>query len=202
MTNDTPQDAETILREIHTMVTKLNENAPSEPPASGPRRKPGPNIVSGDILRSVVENQPISTGDIKEETGQNSTTPLHRLYCSFLVNRKKTAGQQGYVYTATTWGEQVVESWDQQQDLTVTEPSPDPWDESDLPRVKWHIVKSISNIDNATSAKVMADLEGLDAPESSISGMMSMLFNDGYTDRTPDTPYVYWLTDSGKAQLE
>jgi len=179
-----------------------------------PRLGIDPDSVRWDVLEYVKNNPRCTVEDCKEAAGSSASRTLTTLYYSYMINR--SGSRRRYVYTITSLGERVLSNpGGEQQNTTnqgvdaVGKTEPDPWEwYDDMRRVDYHALRALRDTDGHPTTKDMNDLylEYSDAtPQegtTAVSARMSDLYKSEYVDRTPDRPYVYWLTDKGKDVLE
>ena len=191
--SETQKDPMEMLSDIHSVVSDMDTDTQE---VSSVRWEPDADTTAGNILIELADNGWKTAKEIKK--GVNSDVddyprPLTHMYRSFLVDRRKRAGKYEYKVTPEA---AIPDAGDEQATIH-------PWDRSDVGKAKWHVLSAVDGQPNPKSNDIESALEDVeDVKSTSARPFLSKLYDSGHVERTPDSPYIYWLTELGKEQIE
>jgi len=161
------------------------------------------------MLKYIKENPGAISRDIEEAipniTGQ--TRQLTKLWHAGYVNR---IDDRPYNYFITPKGELALESQQANQsalnehtDESVPSEKTKPWEEAEISKGQYHALELVNDYDgHPQSADIVDDWKELGyTPAKNSISQLSVLYQDGYVDRTPK-PHSYWVAEKGNELLE
>jgi len=191
---------EQFLKEAHDMVSDLHSE--STELSKTPRLIPPKNSVRREVLKMISNRGPVTAREIQDETGRSSsnvTGAATRLYNGYLVDRE---GGMPYEYTVTEMGKKALSHLEENQDDAVII-----WEDLPVNKSEYTTLKLIAEYSGHPKSKDLNEgLEnegyGYDSDNPPAPPRLSNLYKEGFVERTPTKPYVYWLTEDGKDLLK
>lgn len=200
-----------VLYSIEDKVSQLatpNGSMPDEP-----RFVPSKEDTAYAVLKCLKEQDELTSSEVKERVGSDVTRPLWDLWTCYQVDRAETNGNTHatYIYEINELGERAFELAQEQSVAAATGQSKltkekEPWESADLSRSFYFAVKTIYEASGSPrSADInqrFLELTGLAEHNSkgpTVGPYLSQLIKEtDYIDRTPNRPYRYWVTESGR----
>lgn len=214
MSSDANTDPKQLLTEMHTtnqeikqIVARLESLVES---GQELRLDLGSQTNMKRILAEISQKEPVCSSKIESVNG-DVTRQLYKLYIAGYVNRDESCSPMEYWISQK--GRLALESVTKQKKIADSDENQEwetpqhPWEKCELNHSQWRTLELVNEYDGRPSP---ADIDGeyrkkTNANSSehgyAVSARLSELYDGGFVGRTPNRPYIYWLTERGKDVL-
>lgn len=205
----------TDLEEIKTELRKMRESLSA---FTEPRLNVKRDSQKAEILVYVSDNPRVNADEIAGNVSQSSqgiTRTCYTMWASYLLHRDKENGM--YEYWISTTGEDVIDSFEEQQEITDMDRSgketeSHPWDDIELTKSQYHALKVVNEyIEEHEERPKPKDANDeykkygyYTEPDDqfAIGPRLTELTKKGMLDRPEFKPYEYSMSQLGKDVLE
>lgn len=206
-----------LLEETHSMLKDIYDSKTVVYDWLESRLPPNQDTAYAEVLQAVRDMGSATSTQIESDYDvENVSRTLTRLYQSYHLNRTKKGS--GFEYQLTPLGVSFLELIEEQQTLQMNpedekpQAKVHPWDNTDVNKGEYYALRAVQESEpHSTSGEInehyleLSGYEESDNDSIKVAARLTELYGgddeQGYVGRPPNQPYVYWLTDKGKAVL-